>query len=208
MEARRLLRLACLLDDEGAEERRRRAEVQAVPVEGVPGLVYTQGLLDEDEQRQVLEELVNNGLLAPLQATGRGCRRLADQANAFPPIRKGHVAEVLARRVRGVAGAFPGHIRHRRPLFDSCAVNRYGRRGRCKPHVDLLHYDDGIAIINLLGEATLVFQRDFAKVRVRLAKGSLLTLSGDSRYLWTHGVEAVHSETRASVVLRRMCSAI
>lgn len=172
-------------------------------ITSVPGLSYCADFLSPGMQADVLHTLSRDGLL--FRRGGRGCRGEPDQANVFPPIPP--VAEALLRRIRSLSAlAFPGQpaLRHRRPLFDAMAVNRYSGGGYTKAHVDLLQYDDGIAIVSLVAPATLAFRMDGKCVRVRLGVGSLLMMCGSARYEWTHEVERVHKDERVSVVLRKL----
>ncbi|XRB22441.1 Fe2OG dioxygenase domain-containing protein [Pseudoscourfieldia marina] len=172
-------------------------------ITSVPGLSYCADFLSPGMQADVLHTLSRDGLL--FRRGGRGCRGEPDQANVFPPIPP--VAEALLRRIRSLSTlAFPGQpaLRHRRPLFDAMAVNRYSEGGYTKAHVDLLQYDDGIAIVSLVAPATLAFRMDGKCVRVRLGVGSLLMMCGSARYEWTHEVERVHKDERVSVVLRKL----
>lgn len=50
-----------------------------------------------------------------------------------------------------------------------------------KPHVDLLRFQDGIAIVSLQSSAILAFTRGEEVVDVRLDPGDLLLLEGEAR---------------------------
>ncbi|TVU23738.1 hypothetical protein EJB05_26117, partial [Eragrostis curvula] len=80
---------------------------------------------------------------------------------------------------------------------DSC------REGICA-HVDLMRFDDGIAIVSLESACVMHFSQaepggtacevskegdtETTKVPVHLNPGSLVLMSGDARYLWTHEI--------------------
>ncbi|KAL5983791.1 hypothetical protein ACLOJK_017883 [Asimina triloba] len=122
----------------------------------------------------------------------------------------------------------------REPLFDQLIVNVYQPgevRGICS-HVDLLRFDDGIAIVSL--ESTCVMHFTCAvtthsnqkegeetdspdvKVPVLLLPGSLVLMSGEARYGWKHEINRkpgfqvwegreIDQSQRTSVTLRRLC---
>ena len=69
----------------------------------------------------------------------------------------------------------------RRPLFDQLIVNLYQPGEGLKPHVDLLRFQDGIAIVSLQSSAILAFTRGEEVVDVRLDPGDLLLLEGEAR---------------------------
>ncbi|CAK0737096.1 hypothetical protein CVIRNUC_000854 [Coccomyxa viridis] len=102
----------------------------------------------------------------------------------------------------------------RRPLFDQLIVNLYQPGEGLKPHVDLLRFQDGIAIVSLQSSAILAFTRGEEVVDVRLDPGDLLLLEGEARYEWMHGITAIPREQlleqtgelwpRISITLRKL----
>ncbi|RWW83638.1 hypothetical protein BHE74_00007849 [Ensete ventricosum] len=120
----------------------------------------------------------------------------------------------------------------REPLFDQLIVNVYnpGEQGICA-HVDLMRFDDGIAIISLESACVMHFTRSkqeegndegqgeegsLMRVPVFLSPGSLVLMSGEARYVWKHEInrkqgfqlwegEEIHQQRRTSVTLRKLC---
>ena len=75
----------------------------------------------------------------------------------------------------------PLQTAQRWPLFDQLIVNLYQPGEGLKPHVDLLRFQDGIAIVSLQSSAILAFTRGKEMVDVQLDPGDLLLLEGESR---------------------------
>lgn len=74
---------------------------------------------------------------------------------------------------------------------DQIIVNEYLSGENIGPHVDNTKcFGEKIHALSLAGDGVLVFKRSFwgddTEQMVRIAKRSLYTLSGDSRYNWTH----------------------
>ena len=98
-------------------------------------------------------------------------------------------------------------------------------------HVDLMGFEDGIAIVSLESPCVMHFSRadsaslsstteaqpaPTAKVPVYLAPGSLVIMSGEARYLWRHEInrkpgfqvwqdQEIEQKRRTSITLRKLC---
>ncbi|GJN25777.1 hypothetical protein PR202_gb13649 [Eleusine coracana subsp. coracana] len=99
-------------------------------------------------------------------------------------------------------------------------------------HVDLMRFDDGIAIVSLESDCVMHFSQvkpgegtacdileqggiESMKVPVHLNPGSLVLMSGDARYLWKHEINRkpgaqlwdgreLEQDCRTSVTLRKL----
>ena len=69
----------------------------------------------------------------------------------------------------------------RQPLFDQLIANKYEPGEGLKPHVDLMRFQDGIAIVSLQASAVLSFTKGERKHGVLLSPGDLLLLEGEAR---------------------------
>lgn len=108
----------------------------------------------------------------------------------------------------------------------------YINQGICA-HVDLMRFEDGIAIISLESSCVMHFTRvevgtcntencdqkegPVQKIPIFLTPGSLVVLCGEARYLWKHeinrkpgfqvwGGEEINQQRRVSVTLRKLCT--
>lgn len=94
-------------------------------------------------------------------------------------------------------------------------------------HVDLMRFEDGIAIVSLESSCVMHFTRvegdsdivepDLTrKVPVLLTPGSLVLMSGEARYLWKHEInrkpgiqmwegQELTQGRRISITLRKLC---
>ena len=99
-------------------------------------------------------------------------------------------------------------------------------------HVDLLRFEDGIAIISLESSCVMHFSRaesaadgvenegksdsSSTRVPVLLAPGSLVLMSGEARYNWKHEINRkpgfqvwegreLEQMKRTSITLRKLC---
>lgn len=98
-------------------------------------------------------------------------------------------------------------------------------------HVDLMRFEDGIAIVSLESSCVMHFtpvrescdgieaQNDPSKttIPVYLTTGSLVLMSGEARYRWTHEInrrpgfqvwegQELNQKRRTSITLRKLCS--
>ncbi|TVU23769.1 hypothetical protein EJB05_26150, partial [Eragrostis curvula] len=119
----------------------------------------------------------------------------------------------------------------REPLFDQLIANRYKPGEGICAHVDLMCFDDGIAIVSLESACVMHFSQakqggtacdilnqgdiESTKVPVHLNPGSLVLMSGDARYLWKHEINRkpgaqlwdgreLEQDYRTSVTLRKL----
>ncbi|XP_042377691.1 uncharacterized protein LOC121970798 isoform X1 [Zingiber officinale] len=124
----------------------------------------------------------------------------------------------------------PLDLLQREPLFDQLIANvYYPGEGICA-HVDLMRFDDGIAIISLESACVMHFTRckqedninksqteeGIKRIPVFLNAGSLVLMSGEARYLWKHEINRkqgfqswegreLAQQRRTSVTLRKLC---
>lgn len=76
-------------------------------------------------------------------------------------------------------------------FFNQCIVNRYLPGEGITPHSDSRVFGDHIVSISLGSQASMLFQTPQGdKKEVLLHKNSLLCMSGDARYKWTHTIPA------------------
>ena len=69
-----------------------------------------------------------------------------------------------------------------RPVpFDQLTLNRYEPGEGIRAHVDLLRFDNGVAIVSLGSPAVMSFTRGPATQRILLQPGDLLLLEGEAR---------------------------
>ncbi|KAF2539754.1 hypothetical protein F2Q68_00018626 [Brassica cretica] len=88
-------------------------------------------------------------------------------------------------------------------------------------HVDLLRFEDGIAIVSLESPCVMRFspaeKGEGEDVDVLLSPGSLILMSGEARYRWKHEInrkqigfqvwegEEIDQKRRISITLRKLC---
>ncbi|KAF8387841.1 hypothetical protein HHK36_026502 [Tetracentron sinense] len=126
----------------------------------------------------------------------------------------------------------PSDLLWREPLFDQLIVNVYQPGEGISGHVDLMRFEDGIAIISLESMCVMHFTRveteafnvenkekeDFLnmKIPVYLTPGSLVLMWAEARYLWKHEInrkpgfqvwegQEIHQQRRTSITLRKLC---
>lgn len=84
---------------------------------------------------------------------------------------------------------------------DSITINEYLKGDVIQPHVDALGGGKIITILSLGSSATMVFRKKELSYTVVLEPRSLIQMSGELRYKWTHEILPV-ADTRYSVVFR------
>eukprot|EP00026_Physarum_polycephalum_P015256 Phypoly_transcript_15894.p1 GENE.Phypoly_transcript_15894~~Phypoly_transcript_15894.p1 ORF type:complete len:235 (+),score=32.23 Phypoly_transcript_15894:33-737(+) len=139
----------------------------------------------------------------------------------------------LIEQLQSTADLFPADMQGRQPLFDQMICNFYEPGQGITPHVDLLSkFADGIVIVSLGSTCVMDFrpvvnieeaekysekkdQKDEGtKISVLLRPGDVLSICGDARYKWTHGIEkkevdewegkSIPRGQRVSITLRRL----
>ncbi|KAL4558857.1 hypothetical protein LXL04_037061 [Taraxacum kok-saghyz] len=115
---------------------------------------------------------------------------------------------------------FPSELLIREPLFNQLIVNSYQPGEGICAHVDLMRFEDGIALVSLESSCVMHFSRvengDEKKIPVYLTPGCLLLISGESRYEWKHEINRkpgfqkwdgleIDQKRRTSITLRKLC---
>ncbi|KAJ3688497.1 hypothetical protein LUZ61_017661 [Rhynchospora tenuis] len=203
------------------------------PVNDIQGLWFCSNFLSSEDQSSLLSAIYQDGWLTDQH----------NQAMRFGDLPKW--ALELSRRVRSAvctgdirAGSelnlstgsvqndpLPFDLLWREPLFDQLIANVYKPGEGICSHVDLMRFEDGIAIISL--ESACVMQFSLEKenengkekeVPVFLNPGSLVLMHGEARYSWKHGInrgpgcqiwdgKEIKQKRRTSVTLRKLCPA-
>ncbi|MED6136053.1 hypothetical protein PIB30_052358 [Stylosanthes scabra] len=190
-----------------------------VAIEKVKGLWICSNFLSQRHQNHLLSAINSHNWF-----TGTG-PTTSNQAMCFgnlPPW-----AHQLSQLIHTSSSSIlPHHLLSRDPFFDQMIVNMYlPGQGIC-PHVDLLRFQDAIAILSLESSCVMHFtpvlaaadadNSNASSVPVLLNPGSLVLLSGEARYHWKHeinrnpgfqlwqGIELEQSR-RISITLRKLC---
>ncbi|RAL54171.1 hypothetical protein DM860_004642 [Cuscuta australis] len=103
-------------------------------------------------------------------------------------------------------GVFPQDLLWREPLFDQLIANVYQPGEGICAHIDLMKFEDGIAIVSLESSCVMHFSRaeseevclgdnelhgsrsPSTKVPVLLTPGSMALMWGEARYIWKHEI--------------------
>mmetsp|Transcript_19370 Transcript_19370/g.54172 ORF Transcript_19370/g.54172 Transcript_19370/m.54172 type:complete len:224 (-) Transcript_19370:505-1176(-) len=174
-------------------------------VDQVPGLYIWKGWLTEEEQDSLLDGIACDGWLA----------HGLNQAMHFGADLPHFLHDVLQKFPTTM---LPSKVASREPLFNQMIINRYNPGDGIRPHVDLMRFEDGIAVISLGDSAVMQFsqpeQNPGHTVQVLLEGGDLLVLGGSARWDWHHEIKGVFEEAynekrvvrgvRTSITLRRM----
>lgn len=89
-------------------------------------------------------------------------------------------------------------------LGDSVTVNEYPKDHGINPHIDSMAFGDRIHILGLGNQARMVFCLTCNRYAVTFPRQALLTMEGEARTQWTHGVEPIIGATRYSIVFRTL----
>ncbi|XP_048490101.1 uncharacterized protein LOC104899068 isoform X2 [Beta vulgaris subsp. vulgaris] len=124
------------------------------------------------------------------------------------------------------ACVLPSQLLFRDPCFDQLILNVYQPGEGICAHVDLMRFEDGIAIVSLESSCVMHFSPVEGngevevplaiKIPVYLTPGSLVIMSGDARYLWKHEInrkpgfqvwkgQEIDQKRRTSITLRKLC---
>lgn len=167
----------------------------------VAGLAVVRRWLPAPDQAALLRAVLDAGWLPALPSSSLGQQPLqAHRFGSFPPWLR-LLADAVERTAAQHCGLLPATTT---ASLDQAIVNAYGPGAALASHVDLAAFADGVACVSLLGPATMTFSRPgFDAQAVALAPGDLLTLRGDARWAWAHGIAAVPAP-RVSITLRRL----
>ncbi|CAL9076533.1 unnamed protein product [Musa textilis] len=212
-------------------------------VDGVKGLWFCRGFLCSAQQSSLLSAIRREGWFdegchnqamrfGDLPRWAVELSRLVREAVWFSDTSSGEGKESsLGNHHEEACWPLPLDLLWREPLFDQLIVNVYNPGEGICAHVDLMRFDDGIAIISLESACVMHFTRSKQeegnnegqgeegspmRVPIFLSPGSLVLMSGEARYLWKHEInrkqgfqlwegEEIHQQRRTSVTLRKLC---
>lgn len=92
---------------------------------------------------------------------------------------------------------------------DQCIVNEYYKNQGITKHIDGKSRNTGnifgpiIVSISLNDDTNIVFSKDNTKIEMYVPKKSLLVMTGDSRYLWTHEIPKRVTVTNDHIVIKK-----
>ncbi|XP_031402612.1 alkylated DNA repair protein ALKBH8 homolog [Punica granatum] len=212
-------------------------------VKEISGLWICRDFLSPEQQLSLLSSIRSEGWFA--ESSLNQAMRFGD----FPPwlnelcysIREAVLIgdnlsehDIVAADEHGAGCLFPilpPELLGREPLFDQLIVNLYHKGQGICAHVDLMRFDDGIAIISLESPCVMHFslatsdiqeaEEEYhvhpvpSKVPVYLSPGSLVIMSGEARYGWKHEInrkpgfqvwdgQELEQKRRISLTLRKL----
>lgn len=177
------------------------AQIERKDVSEVPGLVYAQNFISEDEE-QKLVEIIDSGewrtdLKRRVQHYGWRYDYAARQID--PSMKIGPLPEW----VRDLAERL---LREKLvpQLPDQVIVNEYKESQGISKHIDSeKSFADGIATISLLESWEMWFQRHGKdRHELKLENRSVAIMNNDARYLWTHEIRKRKNEFKKPRVRR------
>ncbi|KAI0497971.1 hypothetical protein KFK09_021212 [Dendrobium nobile] len=213
-------------------------------VEGIDGLWLCRDFLPEKHQNLLLSAIHGEGLFTESsynQAMKFGdlpnwaidLSRLIQKAVCYgETISLDGLESDCKEQQMEESGPLPFDLLWREPLFDQLITNVYKPGEGISAHVDLLRFEDGIAIVSLESECVMHFSRadqetyshkaqggqdgSLVKIPVLLNPGSLLLIYGEARYSWKHEINRkegfqtwkgreIIQKKRTSVTLRKLC---
>nr|XP_026646498.1 alkylated DNA repair protein alkB homolog 8 isoform X2 [Zonotrichia albicollis] len=135
----------------------------AVPTSLPPGLMVIEKIISPEEERRMLESI--------------DWKADEDTQNGLPEICNPFLEKCLKQ----------GYIKHKP---DQLTVNQYEPGQGIPPHTDTHSaFEDEIISLSLGAEIVMDFKHpDGHTVAIMLPRCSLLVMTGESRYLWTHGI--------------------
>ncbi|KAJ6329145.1 hypothetical protein OIU77_010759 [Salix suchowensis] len=212
------------------------------PVNEIKGLWLCRDFLSPHQQSTLLSAIQNEGWF--LEAPNNQAMRFGDLPSWAIEL-SNSIREVIlygdriheppncAGSDRGEAACWlPPDLLSREPFFDQLIANVYQPGEGICAHVDLMRFEDGIAIVSLESSCVMHFTQvgevsgsgkeqpdlPMIKIPVFLIPGSLVLLFGDARYLWKHEInrkpgfqmwegQEVNQKRRTSITLRKLCHA-
>ncbi|CAB4419817.1 unnamed protein product [Rhizophagus irregularis] len=176
-------------------------DISSITFPSISGLILYENLLTHEQQNELINGIIEANYFDNSESNQAMC------FGTLPSFLL-NVVEIISH----TPGLFPDGIQNRKPLFDQSIINLYKPGEGITSHVDLPRFEDGIVVISLLSSCDI--QNTGETIPVILRPGSVLALSGSSRYNWTHGIEEneidevgdekIIRNIRVSVTLRKM----
>ncbi|KAI9261470.1 hypothetical protein BDA99DRAFT_560345 [Phascolomyces articulosus] len=189
--------------DNDEEEEKNDIKINIESWSCIPGLLLARAAISHQDQMTLLQAIADH----------RYFHDNADQAMCFGAL-PAHFSWLETWVKTKYPELFPQDIVNRTPLFDQAIINLYHKGKGIKSHIDLLRFDDGILVVSLLSSCVMIMQKEDHKVPLLLRPGDVLTLSGEARYEWEHGIEEqmrdyidgewIERGTRVSITLRKL----
>ncbi|KAL1225138.1 Alkylated DNA repair -like protein ALKBH8 [Cardamine amara subsp. amara] len=186
-------------------------------VEEINGLWLCRNFLSIAHQSDLLSAILNEGWF--VEESINQAMRFGDL-----PSWATKLSDIIRETVEYAdVSVLPADLLWREPLFDQLIVNLYQPGEGICAHVDLLRFEDGIAIVSLESPCVMRFspteKEEDEDVDVLLSPGSLILMSGEARYQWKHEInrkqkgfqvwegEEIDQKRRISITLRKLCQA-
>lgn len=173
------------------------------------GLRYIPDFLTKDEHDQLLED-VRRLEFGPVKFRGNEARRrvvcfgfdyVYKARSLKPATRMPDWLGLLAERVERAAGVECGGLAQ-------TIVTHYPVGAGIGWHTDAKKpFGEVVASVSLAGECKFQFRRGTERATVTVHPGSLLLLTGESRWDWEHTISPVR-QTRYSITLRQLASGV
>ncbi|CAN8237770.1 unnamed protein product [Cochlearia groenlandica] len=182
-------------------------------IESINGLWICRNFLSVHNQSDLLTAIFNEGWF--VEESNNQAMRFGDL-----PSWANKLSDLILETVESVdLQVLPADLLWRKPLFDQLIVNLYQPGEGICAHVDLLRFEDGIAIVSLESPCVMRFSHEEKEEYVLLSPGSLIIMSGEARYRWKHEInrkqkgfqvwegEEIIQKRRISITLRKLCEA-
>ncbi len=170
-------------------------EIEEESIPDIPGLTYIPDFVTQDEEIALITEIDMQPWLTDLK------RRVQHY---------GYKYDYKARAVTNNAylGPLPDWIKpivQKLPFMpDQAIVNEYHPGQGISAHVDCVPcFDDMIASLSLGAGAIMQFAKGDKKQEFYLKPRSLILLSGEARYKWTHAIPARKSDVINGLKMER-----
>ncbi|CAO3641081.1 unnamed protein product [Cunninghamella blakesleeana] len=172
-------------------------DTDIIKFEDIPGLILWRSALDHDQQMKLSFSLV--------ETFGTETNQYLQFGTLDPNL------QVVSDMLQQQQHLFPTPIMQRQPLFNQASINYYEQGEGILSHVDLLQYEDGIAILSLLSSVCMTMKpatkesissgykvvnndkgkgnQDEYQKDILLRPGDILLLYGPARYDWEHGIK-------------------
>ena len=179
----------------------------------IPGLFYIENFITKEESLKLLSEIYqkpwNLSLKRRTQHYGYSYNYQSSHLDVNTQV------EAIPDFVKGI---FP-KLQALEPLKDyepdQLIINEYLPGQGIGAHVDKINdFEDRICSLSLGSDTIMEFKKDGRKVEVILRENSLVILTKDARYLWTHGIPGRKSDkinggiqerkTRVSLTFRKI----
>ena len=168
----------------------------------IPGLYYVSNFITNTESNELLQEIYKKPWNTTLKRRTQHYGYLYDYKSSH--LNLSSKTEPIPEFIDFLIPRLKTHEVLKDYSPDQLIINEYLPGQGISSHIDkTTDFEDKICSLSLGSDVIMEFQKDNLKKEVPLLENSLVILTGDARYLWTHGIPSRKSDKINGVTHKR-----